>query len=108
MLASTTSTCTYDALNGFCVPVPNCGWLRFLTRLFYNRKPITFRYQTPSTLKITGHILDRITVSCSRRTPESPVPTNIHLFVTLRKLNAEGKEVFYTGTIEDPVPVIKG
>lgn len=85
--APTTGTCTYDPLNG---------------------KPLTFRYQTPSTLEITGHILAHITVSCSRKTPDAPVPSEIDLFVTLRKLNAEGKEVFYTGTMGDPVPVVKG
>ncbi|KAJ5660672.1 uncharacterized protein N7484_000044 [Penicillium longicatenatum] len=81
------TTCTYDALNG---------------------DPVTFRYQTPSTLEITGHILAHLTVSCSRSTPDAPSPTEIDLFVTLRKLDAEGKEVFYTGTMGDPVPIVKG
>ncbi|KAF7173646.1 hypothetical protein CNMCM5623_005884 [Aspergillus felis] len=80
-------TYTYDALNG---------------------TPITFRYQTPSTLEITGHIVLRLTVSCSRAKQDSPPPSDIDLFVTLRKLNADGKEVYYTGTMGDPVPIVKG
>ncbi|KAE8307053.1 Alpha/Beta hydrolase protein [Aspergillus transmontanensis] len=80
-------TCSYDALNG---------------------TPITFRYQTPSALEITGHILLRITVSCSRARQDAPSPSDIDLFITLRKLNADGKEVHYTGTMGDPVPIVKG
>ncbi|KAB8231102.1 Alpha/Beta hydrolase protein [Aspergillus alliaceus] len=80
-------TCTYDALNG---------------------TPITFRYQTPSTLEITGHILLRLTVSCSRERQDAPLLPDIDLFITLRKLNADGKEVHYTRTMGDPVPIVKG
>ncbi|GMG15181.1 unnamed protein product [Aspergillus oryzae var. brunneus] len=63
---------------------------------------------TSSSLEITGHILARLTVSCSRESPNSSPPTDIDIFVTLRKLNADGKEVFYTGTMGDPVPIVKG
>ncbi|KAJ1709717.1 Alpha/Beta hydrolase protein [Aspergillus flavus] len=80
-------TCTYEALT---------------------ETPITFLYKTSSSLEITGHILARLTVSCSRESPNSSPPTDIDLFVTLRKLNADGKEVFYTGTMGDPVPIVKG
>ncbi|KAJ5190117.1 uncharacterized protein N7498_009102 [Penicillium cinerascens] len=44
----------------------------------------------------------------TQSTPDAPSPTEIDLFVTLRKLDAEGKEVFYTGTMGDPVPIAKG
>ncbi|KAI9034801.1 Alpha/Beta hydrolase protein [Aspergillus affinis] len=80
-------TCTYDALND---------------------EPITFAYRTESVLEITGHIVAHLTVSCSRLSAEATVPTEVDLFVTLRKLNANGEEVFYTGTMGDPVPVVKG
>lgn len=36
------------------------------------------------------------------------IPSDIDLFVTLRKLNRSGKEVFFTGTMGDPVPLVKG
>jgi predicted acyl esterase len=36
------------------------------------------------------------------------MPSDIDLFVTLRKLDRTGKEIFYTGTMGDPVPVVKG
>ncbi|KAB8246776.1 Alpha/Beta hydrolase protein [Aspergillus flavus] len=81
------NTCTYEALTG---------------------TPITFLYKTSSSLEITGHILARLTVSYSRESPNSSPPTDIDLFVTLRKLNAHGKEVFYTGTMGDPFPIVKG
>ncbi|KAJ5240511.1 uncharacterized protein N7469_002102 [Penicillium citrinum] len=84
---SVTDICTYDALNG---------------------NPIRFEYRTPSTLEITGHIVAHLTVSCSRSSPEATPPTEIDLFVTLRKLNSEGEEVYYTGTMGDPVPIVKG
>ncbi|KAH7133840.1 Alpha/Beta hydrolase protein [Dactylonectria macrodidyma] len=71
-------------------------------------EPITFKYTTPSTLEITGHIVAHLTVSASRKSPTSPVPSDIDLFVTLRKLNRQGNEVFYTGTMGDPVPIVKG
>lgn len=35
-------------------------------------------------------------------------PSEIDLFVTLRHLDAQGEEIFYTGTVGDPVPVTKG
>ncbi|KAJ5833651.1 hypothetical protein N7474_001962 [Penicillium riverlandense] len=81
------AACTYDALNG---------------------SPVTFEYKSPRSLEITGHTLVHLTVSCSRSSPDALPPTEIDLFVTLRKLNADGEEVFYTGTMGDPVPIVKG
>ncbi|KAI0973192.1 alpha/beta-hydrolase [Xylaria arbuscula] len=71
-------------------------------------KPITFAYTTPTALEITGHIVARLTVAASRKQADAPGPSDIDLFVTLRKLNTSGAEVFYTGTMGDPVPVVKG
>lgn len=71
-------------------------------------EPITFNYRTSSVLEITGHIVAHLTVSCSRSTPDATPPSEIDLFVTLRKLNSNGEEVFYTGTMGDPVPIVKG
>lgn len=69
---------------------------------------MVFSFKTPTTLEITGHIVAHLRVSCSRLTPESTSPSDIDLFVTLRKFNKQGTEVFYTGTMGDPVPIVKG
>ncbi|KAI4767705.1 alpha/beta-hydrolase [Aureobasidium sp. EXF-3400] len=56
--------------------------------------------------EITGHITAHLNVSVS---PEGGiVPTDIDLFLTLRHFSAEGKEIFYTGTGGDNVPLCKG
>ncbi|GAB1316051.1 hypothetical protein MFIFM68171_06261 [Madurella fahalii] len=69
--------------------------LRFATRPF------------DAETEITGHIVAHLNVSVS---PDrgGPTPSDIDLFVTLRHLNADGNEVFYTGTAGDPVPLTKG
>ncbi|KAF7552183.1 hypothetical protein G7Z17_g4507 [Cylindrodendrum hubeiense] len=85
--ATTLSHVAYDALKG---------------------DPITFNYTTSSQVEITGHIVAHLTVSASRKLPKGPAPSDIDLFVTLRKLDHNGKEVFYTGTMGDPVPLVKG
>ncbi|KAH8430247.1 uncharacterized protein LDX57_007916 [Aspergillus melleus] len=85
--SSTTATRSYDAMNG---------------------EPITFQYKTPTPLEITGHIVAHLTVSASRKEANAPAPSDIDVFVTIRKLDAHGREIFYTGTMGDPVPVVKG
>lgn len=70
--------------------------------------PISFRYKTPTPLEITGHIVAHLTVSASRKPAIDTLPADIDLFVTLRKINVNGQEVFYTGTMGDPVPIVKG
>ncbi|KAE9574240.1 hypothetical protein CGMCC3_g9671 [Colletotrichum fructicola] len=85
--SETTTSVSYDAMNG---------------------DPISFRYKTPAPLEITGHIVTHLTVSASRKTARDSPPTDIDLFVTLRKINVNGQEVFYTGTMGDPVPIVKG
>ncbi|KAE8366880.1 Alpha/Beta hydrolase protein [Aspergillus caelatus] len=72
------------------------------------KTPITFLHKTSSTLEITGHILARLTVSCSRENPDSSPLSDIDLFITLRRLSADGNEVFHTDTMDDPVPILKG
>ena len=56
--------------------------------------------------EITGHVVAHLNISCSPLHEASP--TDIDLFVTLRHLDPSGKEVFYTGTTGDPVPLTKG
>lgn len=57
--------------------------------------------------EITGHIVAHLNVSMSPD-PGAPTPRDIDLFLTLRYISPEGKEVFYTGTAGDPVPLCKG
>ncbi|KAF5672001.1 putative acyl esterase [Fusarium heterosporum] len=85
--SSSTKIIEYDALHG---------------------DPVTFKYKTPSSLEITGHIVAHLTVSATRKSSDTSPPSDIDLFITLRKINAKSEEVFYTGTMGDPVPIVKG
>lgn len=69
-------------------------------------EPVQFRYKATKTTEVTGHILAHLSVSSGSKNGKTP--TDIDLFVTLRKLGKDGKEVFYTGTMGDPVPIVKG
>ncbi|KAL6704170.1 hypothetical protein ACN47E_008730 [Coniothyrium glycines] len=82
---TTKQTITYDAMNG---------------------EPVQFRYTAPKTLEITGHIVAHLNVSLASK--DGKTPTDIDLFLTLRKLARDGTEVLYTGTMGDPVPIVKG
>ncbi|KAL2826738.1 Alpha/Beta hydrolase protein [Aspergillus pseudoustus] len=57
--------------------------------------------------EITGHITAHLNVSVSAN-PTGTTPSDIDLFVTLRHLLPNNKEVFYTGSAGDPVPLCKG
>lgn len=57
--------------------------------------------------EITGHIVARLCVSMNGRVGKG-LPSDIDLFLTLRHISPERKEVFYTGTAGDPVPLCKG
>ncbi|EXA29098.1 hypothetical protein FOVG_19358 [Fusarium oxysporum f. sp. pisi HDV247] len=76
---------TYDALNG---------------------EPVQFHYKASRSVEITGHIAAHLKVALQAKGEQ--VPSDIDLFVTLRKLAKDETEVFYTGTMGDPVPVVKG
>lgn len=58
----------------------------------------------PHETEITGHITAHLSISCSG----TPPPSDIDIFLTLRHLSPQGKEIFYTGTAGDPVPLTKG
>lgn len=62
--------------------------------------------------EITGHVVAHLNVSM---TPDSNLTTDkdapqkdIDLFLTLRHISPSGKEIMYTGTAGDPVPLTKG
>ncbi|KAL4790684.1 Alpha/Beta hydrolase protein [Aspergillus venezuelensis] len=72
--------------------------------------PSYIQFTTPTfetETEITGHIVAHLNVSMSPN-PGSPTPSDIDLFLTLRYISPKGKEVFYTGTAGDPVPLCKG
>ncbi|KAK3677161.1 hypothetical protein LTR78_002699 [Recurvomyces mirabilis] len=59
--------------------------------------------------EITGHIVAHLALSSSKANAEQKTtPSDIDVFLTLRYISPEGKEVFYTGTAGDPVPLTKG
>ncbi|KAK4542359.1 hypothetical protein LTR36_006815 [Oleoguttula mirabilis] len=58
--------------------------------------------------EITGHVVAHLAVSVSKHADQTTEPSDIDIFLTLRHISPEGKEVFYTGTAGDPVPLTKG
>ncbi|KAI2643528.1 X-Pro dipeptidyl-peptidase C-terminal non-catalytic domain-containing protein [Xylaria nigripes] len=73
------------------------------------RNPQLVRFVTQpfeAETEITGHITAHLNVSM---VPDKPFgEKDIDLFLTLRHLDANDKEIFYTGTAGDPVPLCKG
>ncbi|KAI1858296.1 uncharacterized protein JN550_012827 [Neoarthrinium moseri] len=61
-----------------------------------------------SELEITGHIVAHLNVSATSSLEYATAPKDIDLFLTLRHFGADGKEIFYTGTIGNESPVVKG
>lgn len=72
-------------------------------------KPELLQFTTPpfeQETEFTGHPVAHLNVSV---TPDqNSTPNEIDIFVTLRHIDATGKEIFYTGTAGDPVPLTKG
>ncbi|KAK0877480.1 hypothetical protein LTR87_008731 [Friedmanniomyces endolithicus] len=57
--------------------------------------------------EITGHIVAHLSVSATHFDADN-APMDMDLFVTLRHFMPSGEEALYTGTVGDPVPVVKG
>lgn len=56
--------------------------------------------------EITGHPVAHLNLSVM---PDNAAgETDIDVFLTIRHLDASGKEIYYTGTAGDPVPLCKG
>ncbi|GME47280.1 uncharacterized protein LTHEOB_11430 [Neofusicoccum parvum] len=70
--------------------------------------PVQFKFVADKTTEITGHPVAHVRVSCTQTPGSDHAPSDIDVFVTIRHLNASGSEIFYTGTMGDPVPVVKG
>ncbi|KAF1971870.1 X-Pro dipeptidyl-peptidase protein [Bimuria novae-zelandiae CBS 107.79] len=72
--------------------------------------PKLLQFATPpfeQETEITGHIVAHLNVSMSPHANGS-TPSDIDLFLTLRYISPSGKEVNYTGTAGDPIPLAKG
>ena len=57
--------------------------------------------------EFTGHLVAHLNVSVTANSSASK-PSDIDIFLTVRHLSADGKEILYTGTVGDPVPISKG
>lgn len=64
----------------------------------------SFREET----EFTGHIVAHLNVSVTADDSSGSQPRDIDLFLTIRHLDSQGREILYTGTVGDPVPVTKG
>ena len=74
-------------------------------------KPQLVFFSTPpleEDVEITGHVVAHLNVSVTPYVGSKTLPSDIDLFVTLRHIGPSGKEVYYTGTAGDPVPLCKG
>ncbi|KAF1816416.1 alpha/beta-hydrolase [Eremomyces bilateralis CBS 781.70] len=72
--------------------------------------PQCVQFSTPAfeeEIEITGYVTATLNVSMSAEVSKA-TPRDIDLFLTLRHISPEGKEVYYTGTAGDPVPLTKG
>ncbi|EPQ32130.1 uncharacterized protein PFL1_00327 [Pseudozyma flocculosa PF-1] len=69
---------------------------------------LTFNVKFDKETEITGHPTLRLVTSIAAADGAATVPKDLDVFLTLRHLDAEGKEIFYTGTAGDPCPVTKG
>ncbi|KAI6764137.1 hypothetical protein HG530_007926 [Fusarium avenaceum] len=72
--------------------------------------PKLIQFSTPHFEKeteITGHILAHLNVSATPHLGKS-APQDIDLFLTLRLFDANDREIVYTGTIGNPIPLVKG
>ncbi|KAG7532083.1 hypothetical protein FFLO_03891 [Filobasidium floriforme] len=70
-------------------------------------EPLQFEVTFDKETEIAGHPLMSLAYSVERR-EDGTHPKDIDVFVTLRHIDPQGQEVFYTGTAGDPVPLCKG
>ena len=64
--------------------------------------PQLVQFSTPAfeaETEITGHVVAHLAVSLSESSSEQETkPSDLDIFLTIRHISPEGKEVFYTGT----------
>lgn len=91
--SATSGTISYDALGS----LDNPKLVQFTSEQFEKET------------EITGHVTAHLNVSLTADAEEiAAEEKDIDLFLTLRYISPSGKEVFYTGTAGDPVPLTKG
>jgi predicted acyl esterase len=98
----TTDSAAGKAKHPLKLSYPALGTLESPQLVAFETMPVTVETE------ISGHITAHLNVSVTPYIGSKTVPTDIDLFVTLRHISASGKEVFYTGTAGDPVPLCKG
>lgn len=69
--------------------------------------PFNFVVKFDKETEIAGHPTADLFFSAPKR-DDGSAPRDIDVFVTLRHLDKDGKEIYYTGTAGDPVPLCKG
>jgi hypothetical protein len=69
--------------------------------------PVNFEVKFEEETEINGHPTANLVYSVPKRADGSS-PKDIDVFLTLRHLDANGREIYYTGTAGDPVPLCKG
>ncbi|WOO78222.1 Cocaine esterase [Vanrija pseudolonga] len=70
-------------------------------------KPIWFPFKFDKETEIAGHSTAKLVYSI-KGAPGGTTPRDIDVFLTVRHIAPDGKEVLYTGTVGDPVPLAKG
>ncbi|EMC98769.1 hypothetical protein BAUCODRAFT_103232 [Baudoinia panamericana UAMH 10762] len=85
-----------------CISYEALGSLEHVQAVHFSSAPFD------ETVEFTGHVTAHLNVSVTAVSGSDTQPSDIDIFLTLRHLNADGKEIYYTGTIGDPVPVTKG
>jgi len=73
--------------------------------------PQLLEFVTPPFVReteITGHVVARLSVSATHEDAHIASPLDMDVFVTLRYITPTGDEALYTGTVGDPVPIVKG
>ena len=69
--------------------------------------PANFEVTFDKETEIAGHPTANLVYSVPKRADGS-APKDIDVFLTLRHFDANGREIYYTGTAGDPVPLCKG
>ncbi|KDE07386.1 hypothetical protein MVLG_02426 [Microbotryum lychnidis-dioicae p1A1 Lamole] len=69
--------------------------------------PLNFKMVFDKETELAGHLLANFVVGVACR-EDGTAPNDLDLFCTLRHFDANGKQIFYTGTAGDPVPLCKG
>ncbi|KAH8083130.1 X-Pro dipeptidyl-peptidase protein [Filobasidium floriforme] len=69
--------------------------------------PVNFEVKFEEETEINGHPTANLVYSVPKRADGS-APKDIDVFLTLRHLDTNGREIYYTGTAGDPVPLCKG